>query len=251
MHGGWFAYFAALLLAAGVVGFLPFNFPRARIFMGDVGSQFCGFVLAVLAVVASRFEGVELSFLIVPMLLSGVLFDVAFTLARRLLAGERITEAHRGHLYQVAVRTGVPAWAVTLIHAGFAAFGGLVALLFIAVPVAAKPFVSAADAWTAARLVGLCHPSLPPGWDRPVVMPEASGRDAARPDAMSARTGSGPVERASGRPDQTHISPGIAASAVSEARRRRSRYGKSKTKRRPLIPAAQSLDPSACAGPLV
>ncbi len=140
-HDGWFAYFAALLLAAGVVGFLPFNFPRARIFMGDVGSQFCGFVLAVLAVAASRFEGVELSFLLVPMLLSGVLFDVAFTLARRLLAGERITQAHRGHLYQVAVRAGVPAWAVSLVHAGFAGFAGLVALGFIAAPVAAKPFV--------------------------------------------------------------------------------------------------------------
>ena len=44
-YGGWFAYFAALLLAAGLAGFLPFNFPRARIFMGDVGSQFCGFIL--------------------------------------------------------------------------------------------------------------------------------------------------------------------------------------------------------------
>ena len=62
LHGGWFAYFAALLLAAGLVGFLPFNFPRARIFMGDVGSQFCGFILAVLAVAASRLDGVELSF---------------------------------------------------------------------------------------------------------------------------------------------------------------------------------------------
>jgi UDP-GlcNAc:undecaprenyl-phosphate GlcNAc-1-phosphate transferase len=140
-HDGWFAYFAALLLAAGVVGFLPFNFPRARIFMGDVGSQFCGFVLAVLAVVASRFEGVELSFLLVPMLLSGVLFDVAFTLARRLLSGETITQAHRGHLYQVAVRAGVAAWRITLIHAGFAVFGGLVALAFIAASGAAKPWI--------------------------------------------------------------------------------------------------------------
>jgi UDP-GlcNAc:undecaprenyl-phosphate GlcNAc-1-phosphate transferase len=131
-HDGWFAYFAALMLAAGLVGFLPFNFPRARIFMGDVGSQFCGFILAMLAVVASRFEGVELSFLIVPMLLSGVLYDVAFTLVRRAVAGERVTEAHRGHLYQVAARAGVPAPAVTLIHVGFAVFGGLVALLFMA-----------------------------------------------------------------------------------------------------------------------
>jgi UDP-GlcNAc:undecaprenyl-phosphate GlcNAc-1-phosphate transferase len=140
-HGGWFAYFAALLLIAGLAGFLPFNFPRARIFMGDVGSQFCGFVLAILAVVASRFDNVELSFLIVPMLLSGVLFDVAFTLVRRAVAGERLTSPHRGHLYQVAQRAGVPATAVTMVHWGFAAFGGVCALLFVAAPSEAKPFI--------------------------------------------------------------------------------------------------------------
>jgi UDP-GlcNAc:undecaprenyl-phosphate GlcNAc-1-phosphate transferase len=140
-HGGWFGYFAALLLAAGVAGFLPFNFPRARIFMGDVGSQFCGFMLAVLAIVASRFDGIELSLLLMPMLLSGVLFDVAFTLARRALAGERVTEAHRGHLYQVAQRAGMPAVRVALVHWGFAVIGGLCSLLFIASPSAWKPYV--------------------------------------------------------------------------------------------------------------
>ena len=140
-HGGWFAYAAAGLLAAGLAGFLPFNFPKARIFMGDVGSQFCGFILAVLAVVASRFDGVELSFLLVPMLLSGVLFDVGFTLVRRAVAGEALTEPHRGHLYQVAQRSGVPAAAVTLVHWGFAVFGGLCCLLFIAVPSEMKPQV--------------------------------------------------------------------------------------------------------------
>jgi UDP-GlcNAc:undecaprenyl-phosphate/decaprenyl-phosphate GlcNAc-1-phosphate transferase len=139
--GGWFAYFAALLLAAGLAGFLPFNFPRARIFMGDVGSQFCGFILAVLAVVASRFDGVELSFLIVPMLLSGVLFDVAFTLIRRAFVGEALTEPHRGHLYQVAQRSGVPATEVTLVHWGFAVFGGVCAIAFVAAPEWAKPLV--------------------------------------------------------------------------------------------------------------
>ncbi|HEY8289253.1 MAG TPA: MraY family glycosyltransferase, partial [Acetobacteraceae bacterium] len=153
-HGGWFAYAAAGLLASGLAGFLPFNFPRARIFMGDVGSQFCGFMLAILAVVASRFEGVELSFLIMPMLLSGVLYDVAFTLVRRAWDGERLTEAHRGHLYQVAHRAGVPATAVTLVHWGFAVFGGVVCLWFIAAPSALKPLVPFATlppqiAWTA------------------------------------------------------------------------------------------------------
>jgi UDP-GlcNAc:undecaprenyl-phosphate/decaprenyl-phosphate GlcNAc-1-phosphate transferase len=140
-HGGWFAYFASLLLAAGLIGFLPFNFPRARIFMGDVGSQFCGFILAMLGVVASRFDGVELSLLLVPMLLSGVLFDVLFTLIRRALRGERLTAAHRGHLYQVAQRAGMPAPAVTLVHWGFAVWGGLTCLIFIAAPSPTKPFI--------------------------------------------------------------------------------------------------------------
>ncbi|HEY1412997.1 MAG TPA: MraY family glycosyltransferase, partial [Rhodopila sp.] len=140
-HGGWFAYAAAGLLATGLAGFLPFNFPKARIFMGDVGSQFCGFMLAVLAVVASRFDGVELSFLLMPMLLSGVLCDVAFTLLRRALAGESVTRPHRGHLYQVAQRSGLSPVAVTLVHWGFAIFGGACCLLFIAVPSAYKPEV--------------------------------------------------------------------------------------------------------------
>jgi UDP-GlcNAc:undecaprenyl-phosphate GlcNAc-1-phosphate transferase len=130
-YQGWFCYAASGLLAAGLIGFLPFNFPRAKIFMGDVGSQFCGFMIAVLGVVASRFEGSELSFLLVPMLLSGVLFDVGFTLVRRALAGESLTKPHRGHLYQIAHRSGVPAVAVTLIHWGFAIFGGLCCLAFL------------------------------------------------------------------------------------------------------------------------
>ena len=135
----WFVYFASLLLAAGVLGFLPFNFPRARIFMGDVGSQFCGFVLAVLGVAAARFQRIEMSFLLVPCLLSGVLFDVAFTLLRRALAGERVTEAHRGHLYQVAQRAGIDARLVALLHWGFAALGGIVGLAFVAAPSHLKP----------------------------------------------------------------------------------------------------------------
>jgi UDP-GlcNAc:undecaprenyl-phosphate GlcNAc-1-phosphate transferase len=138
---GWFVYFAALLLASGLAGFLPFNFPRARIFMGDVGSQFCGFVLAVLGVAAARFGAVEMSFLLVPMLLSGVLFDVAFTLLRRLFAGEKLNEAHRGHLYQVAQRAGMDARWVAAVYWAFAAIGGLAALAFVHAPSAAKPFV--------------------------------------------------------------------------------------------------------------
>jgi UDP-GlcNAc:undecaprenyl-phosphate GlcNAc-1-phosphate transferase len=138
---GWFTYFAAALLAAGILGFLPFNFPRARIFMGDVGSQFCGFVLAMLAVSSSRFEGADLSFVLVPMMLAGVLYDVAFTLVRRLLRGENVTRAHRGHLFHVAHRAGLDARLITLIYWGFTLFGAAAAWGFLAAPSLYKPVI--------------------------------------------------------------------------------------------------------------
>ena len=129
-----FVLVSGLVLAAGIGGFLPYNYPRARIFMGDVGSQFCGFVVAVLGVLSAGFGAQTLSVLLVPMMLFAILFDVAFTLVRRLVAGDRITEAHRGHLYQVAQRCGTPAWMVTLVYWCLAGWGGLCGVWFAGKP---------------------------------------------------------------------------------------------------------------------
>jgi UDP-GlcNAc:undecaprenyl-phosphate GlcNAc-1-phosphate transferase len=141
LYGGFFVYTAGLLLAGGVLGFLPFNFPRGKIFMGDVGSQFCGFMLALFGIAAARFEGAPLSFLLVPLLLSGVLYDVTFTLIRRILARENIARAHNGHLYQVVRRAGMDARAVALWHWAFALLGGADAIAFLAVKSDEKIFV--------------------------------------------------------------------------------------------------------------
>jgi UDP-GlcNAc:undecaprenyl-phosphate GlcNAc-1-phosphate transferase len=138
---GWFVYAASLFLAAGFAGFLPFNLHPARIFMGDVGSQFAGFVMAVLAVSASRFDGQQLSFLLVPLLMFGLLFDAGFTLVRRAMMGERVLSAHRTHLYQLAQRAGVGVRAVAAVHWGFAAFHASLAWAFLAAPVGSKQFV--------------------------------------------------------------------------------------------------------------
>ena len=138
-QGGWFVYAAALFLAAGFAGFLPFNLHPARIFMGDVGSQFAGFTMAVLAVAAARFDAQQLSFLIVPLLMFGLLFDAAFTLARRALMRERLAEGHRTHLYQLAQRSGVKVRAVAALHWGFAAFHAALVLAFLALPPPFKP----------------------------------------------------------------------------------------------------------------
>lgn len=141
LHGGFFVYTTALLLAGGVAGFLPFNYPRARIFMGDVGSQFCGFMLAVLGIAATHYQHVSLSFLVVPLLLSGVLLDVGFTLIRRAVAKQNLTQAHRGHLYQVAHRAGMDARLIALIYWGFAAFGGATVIGFLHAGTDWKPVV--------------------------------------------------------------------------------------------------------------
>jgi UDP-GlcNAc:undecaprenyl-phosphate GlcNAc-1-phosphate transferase len=132
--------------------------------MGDVGSQFCGFMLAVLGVAASRFQGVEMSFLLMPMLLSGVLFDVAFTLMRRALAGERLTQPHRGHIFQLAHRAGMSAVAITFLYWGFTIWGGIVSLLFL----------SAAPVWKLLMPMLLIPPQL--AWVCYVMHRSGSGR---------------------------------------------------------------------------
>lgn len=141
LNESWFAHAAAMFLLAGFAGFLPFNWNPARIFMGDVGSQFAGFMLAVLGVAAAGFEGSQVSFLIVPLLLFGLLFDATFTLARRALAGERVSAPHRSHLYQMAQRMGVPVRAVAGVHWAFALFHAALAFTFLALPPPEKPLV--------------------------------------------------------------------------------------------------------------
>ncbi|MEI6159386.1 MAG: undecaprenyl/decaprenyl-phosphate alpha-N-acetylglucosaminyl 1-phosphate transferase [Roseococcus sp.] len=140
-QGGGFIYAASLFLTAGFLGFLPFNLHRARIFMGDVGSQFAGFMLAVLGVAAAGYEPSQVSFLIVPLLIFGLLFDAGFTLIRRALMGERVGAAHRSHLYQMAQRAGVPVRVVAGAHWGFALFHAALAVWFLNVSAEMKPLV--------------------------------------------------------------------------------------------------------------
>lgn len=104
------------VLAASILGFLIFNFPRAQIFLGDVGSQFLGFVCAAVAVLAAEYDAVPISILAVPLLFFHFIFDTIFTFCRRLLAGEDVTQAHRSHLYQLLNRSGQSHVRVSILH---------------------------------------------------------------------------------------------------------------------------------------
>ena len=92
----------ALVLAAASAGFLVWNWPPARIFMGDVGSGFLGFVFGVLAIASSK----ERPWMLWPwlILLSIFIVDSIVTLLRRLLTGARWYQAHCSHAYQHAAR---------------------------------------------------------------------------------------------------------------------------------------------------
>jgi Fuc2NAc and GlcNAc transferase len=96
--GGWGAAALCLVVAGASAGFLSWNWPPARIFMGDVGSCFLGFVFAVLAVHGER-TGVAPAWLWV-LLLGPFFWDATLTLLRRVATGERWHQAHRTHAYQ-------------------------------------------------------------------------------------------------------------------------------------------------------
>ncbi len=103
----WLGGYANLIwvpfvLAAAVAGFLCWNFPPARIFMGDAGSGFLGFILGGLALHAA-WTAPELlwSWLI---LLGVFIVDATWTLLRRLMRGDKVSQAHRSHAYQYASR---------------------------------------------------------------------------------------------------------------------------------------------------
>jgi UDP-N-acetylmuramyl pentapeptide phosphotransferase/UDP-N-acetylglucosamine-1-phosphate transferase len=106
---GWLAnaeLFSALslLVAAAAAGFLLFNFPPARIFMGDVGSSFLGFLAASFMLWADR-DGV-FPLWVGMLVFSPFIVDASVTLVVRVLRRERFWEAHKTHYYQRLVQLG-------------------------------------------------------------------------------------------------------------------------------------------------
>jgi len=118
-----------LLLAAASAGFLLHNWHPARVFMGDAGSGFFGFLFAALPLVSATRN--DTLWLCAGLLMWPFLADTAVTLLRRASRGENVLSAHRSHFYQRLVLTGRSHRYVALLYAGLAALGGLAAVSLI------------------------------------------------------------------------------------------------------------------------
>lgn len=145
---------AAFAGAAAQAGFLPWNLPGRRLFQGDAGALFSGFLAASLAVVAAG----RVSLYLMPFALTPLLTDVLLTLLVRARRGQSLFEAHRDHLYQLWLRQAGRSHAavslrVWLIVGLFAAAG----LASEAAPAGLRPLLFAlgvgvaAVGWRAAR----------------------------------------------------------------------------------------------------
>lgn len=117
-----------LAIAVACLGFLPFNFPNAAVFMGDVGSILLGFLFAVLAILHSHSVS---DFLVRCGFLSTFYADALVTLYVRKRDGEKLSQAHRRHIYQLlANQMKIPHWKVSI---GYGICQLLVGLLLILV----------------------------------------------------------------------------------------------------------------------
>ncbi|MEO8759060.1 MAG: hypothetical protein ABI398_15060 [Devosia sp.] len=110
------AFWVLIGIAAATLGFLVLNWPPAKIFMGDAGSTYLGFMIALLALVTIADGHVSLAQWVI--LAAAFVTDATVTLTRRLLLRERVFEAHRRHAYQKLSRRWGSHRSVTLAFIG-------------------------------------------------------------------------------------------------------------------------------------
>lgn len=107
------------LLSGVTLAFLAYNWPPARIFMGDVGSGFLGLLIGLLVLYLWQLDILPLIGSLI--LLAGFWFDASYTLCVRMISGQRFTQAHRSHLYQRLATAKGHAWT-TSVFLGFSLF---------------------------------------------------------------------------------------------------------------------------------
>lgn len=129
IHGRLDVCMAMLAMAGGALGFLPFNFNPAKIFMGDGGSLFLGFMLAGLSVMSPMKSATMLATVVPVLVLAIPIFDTAFAILRRIINKRPIMEADKGHLHHRIMAVGLGQRRTVLTLYGISGVMGVAAIL--------------------------------------------------------------------------------------------------------------------------
>lgn len=129
-----------VILGAATLGFFLFNYPRAKIFLGDIGSQSLGFLIGSLSLFMRDFGGI--SIFTVPILLFAPMYDIAYTTGFRFFAGENVWQPHKKFLFHRLNRLGYSHARVTAAYLAFSLIQGGGALLLLQVPKSAHLYVA-------------------------------------------------------------------------------------------------------------
>ena len=97
----------AAIVAGACLGFLPYNFNPAKIFMGDAGALFLGFVLSYISIEGVMKSAAALTIFVPVLILAVPVFDTAFAMVRRKLSGKSMVAADKGHLHHRLLRLGL------------------------------------------------------------------------------------------------------------------------------------------------
>ena len=121
----------AVALLGGLMGFLPFNFNPAKTFMGDMGSNFLGFILATVSMLGMA-KTYALMTIIVPVVILGLpIFDTLFAMTRRILRHQSIMQADRGHIHHRLIDAGLSQKQAVLVLYGVTALLGILAVIIL------------------------------------------------------------------------------------------------------------------------
>jgi len=133
-HADFYVMFLAAPLAGAALGFLRFNFPPARVFMGDTGSHFLGLVLAALSLLENR-KGTATVTLLFPLVaLSVPIADSVIAFARRALQGRPVFRADSEHIHHRLLRLGLSPRAALFVLWYLSLYFGILAVVLAALP---------------------------------------------------------------------------------------------------------------------
>lgn len=133
-HSDFYVMFFAAPLAGATFGFLRWNFPRARVFMGDTGSQFLGLALAAASLLENR-KGTATVTLLFPLVAMGVpIADSVLAFARRLFRRENVFRADSSHIHHRLLHLGLTPTGAVLTLWGLSAALGVVAVVLAGQP---------------------------------------------------------------------------------------------------------------------